>query len=539
MATELISFFIHFVSSSKISTGTFTVMRANHVQLLLLYLLFIVVYHLSQGLTQVHLKSTNCETNEASRWTSILKWTSGPFVFNISCITDDKVQDTTLDIYDGSLPLHASDLGLEPLQFREILSVRLRVAVRFTHNQPSNVPSYELRWAHFRGNTRLVALDDGGLPLLVQQGSGVVQHTHAGHLFVVMLPESEKCDVEVCNTEGRCTIDHFDALDCQMSRVVGVCLVPVIHQQCSHTEDCLVEIPLDPLNNPFHDVDAILALSSCPYRSGTAPATFSPAVLSGCFREMLMIYWEHQRLTQVDVNMWAVPPIPVAASTSLPTAQYNTEQVVTESGGLLPNSDPTSTLWTVVSLPEALTAELRTFHRNNRATVSVAEPPISLVFNQFEARTYYTPLPAPLLDALVAEAQRATALWLGVRTEELRVTGAYGSREYRTGALVRWHVDPADTQPLTAIIHIADSGTHSEFSVRNWAIELPRELSHISNDSAVHKVYLAEGELLLIQSAKVPHARLVPYLGEWYANAFVHFAPHGWVDREAIRQLSG
>ena len=209
----------------------------------------------------------------------------------------------------------------------------------------------------------------------------------------------------------------------------------------------------------------------------------------------------------------------------------------------------------MAKLPAKLTAELSTFHRSSRTSISVAEPPISLVFNQFEARTYYTALPSALLDALVTEAHVATAQWLGIPADELEVTGAYGSREYRQGALVRWHVDPADTQPLTAIIHIADSDSANNDTVQHehrWAIEVPTDLAIFHNFTTaysgsklgqsgenMHKIYLAEGEMLLLQSAKLPHARILPYNGEWYANAFVHFAPLGWADREEISLLSG
>jgi hypothetical protein len=182
----------------------------------------------------------------------------------------------------------------------------------------------------------------------------------------------------------------------------------------------------------------------------------------------------------------------------------------------------------------------------------------------------------------------------------LELTGQYACREYRTGAVVRWHTDPADSQPLTAIVHIAHqqlhqhrhpssisssssndsscdgagtgAGTGAGAGVngsgggggggvcgRDWAISLPYSLHAFSgalcpyagagtqgtgaagadagvntgagtgasaggvhgeeNQEApcpmtrgagleqIHTIYLRPGQVLLLQSAKLPHAR--------------------------------
>ena len=45
--------------------------------------------------------------------------------------------------------------------------------------------------------------------------------------------------------------------------------------------------------------------------------------------------------------------------------------------------------------------------------------------------------------------------WLHVELEDLEVTGRYGVREYRKGAIINWHTDPLDTQPITVIFHLS------------------------------------------------------------------------------------
>ena len=38
-------------------------------------------------------------------------------------------------------------------------------------------------------------------------------------------------------------------------------------------------------------------------------------------------------------------------------------------------------------------------------------------------------------------------------------------------------------------------------------------------------IYLKPGEMLLYESAKVPHGRQFPLEGDYYDNLFVHFRP--------------
>lgn len=119
-------------------------------------------------------------------------------------------------------------------------------------------------------------------------------------------------------------------------------------------------------------------------------------------------------------------------------------------------------------------------------------------------------------------------------------------------------MDPVESQPLTAIIHLGDDSEQNEVGINGeqrvphgkWHLQIPKDLdiSVVGNLTApsespafdwtsLDNIDLEVGQVLLLQSAKLPHARLRPYPGEWYANAFVHFAPRGWADQPAVRAL--
>ena len=45
----------------------------------------------------------------------------------------------------------------------------------------------------------------------------------------------------------------------------------------------------------------------------------------------------------------------------------------------------------------------------------------------------------------------------------------------------------------------------------------------ITHEGKREKIYLQPGEMLLYESAKMPHGRQFPFKGEYYDNLFVHF----------------
>ena len=59
------------------------------------------------------------------------------------------------------------------------------------------------------------------------------------------------------------------------------------------------------------------------------------------------------------------------------------------------------------------------------------------------------------------------------------------------------------------------------------AVEEDWPLTLISHKNEKLKIYLHPGEMLLYESAKVPHGRQFPLKGSYFDNLFVHFYPIG------------
>ena len=47
----------------------------------------------------------------------------------------------------------------------------------------------------------------------------------------------------------------------------------------------------------------------------------------------------------------------------------------------------------------------------------------------------------------------------------------------------------------------------------------------IDHQGARRKIYLQPGQMLLYESAKLPHGRQFPFRGDFFDNLFVHFRP--------------
>lgn len=103
--------------------------------------------------------------------------------------------------------------------------------------------------------------------------------------------------------------------------------------------------------------------------------------------------------------------------------------------------------------------------------------------------------------------------WSG---QELQPTAVYGLRVYREGQTLLPHTDTLETHVISSIVHIAHE-TNQPWPL--WITDLH------GNE---HEVVLEEGEMLLYESARCPHARLVPLDGTAYCSLFVHYRPVGW-----------
>jgi len=103
--------------------------------------------------------------------------------------------------------------------------------------------------------------------------------------------------------------------------------------------------------------------------------------------------------------------------------------------------------------------------------------------------------------------------WAGC---ELEPTAAYGLRVYRAGQTLLPHTDTLETHVISSIVHIAHD-TDEPWPL--WIKDL---------DGNEHEVVLEEGEMLLYESARCPHGRVVPLRGDAYCSLFVHYQPVGW-----------
>ena len=87
----------------------------------------------------------------------------------------------------------------------------------------------------------------------------------------------------------------------------------------------------------------------------------------------------------------------------------------------------------------------------------------------------------------------------------------WGPRKYRRGARLSLHVDKLTTHIISVIINIEQE--------QDWGLDI------LDHDGDSHEVSLQPGEMLLYESAKLPHGRVKPLIGDSYTNIFVHFKP--------------
>jgi hypothetical protein len=103
--------------------------------------------------------------------------------------------------------------------------------------------------------------------------------------------------------------------------------------------------------------------------------------------------------------------------------------------------------------------------------------------------------------------------WSG---QELEPTAVYGLRVYREGQTLLPHTDTLETHVISSIVHIAHD------TAEPW----PLWITDLHGNE--HEVVLDEGEMLLYESARCPHARLQPLNGSAYCSLFVHYRPVEW-----------
>lgn len=383
---------------------------------------------------------------------------------------------------------HSSRVLIESFQKMFKLSVRF-VLPR------ANTESFELRWVHFRGNCQILPLGRNNEPLIIHPGEYIDQTTFSGHLFAIMR----------VNRSNSCYAERSIETQIQLDRIASLVMIPAVHLP---GKTVVITLTDDLIENGT-------ALELLQEQSLLSEHRHEPHPI----KRMLLHYWQAQRQSQIMPSVWHLPSIG--------------SNIAMSSGDL-----SSRRLWKVIELPMSLTEALSSSYYYQKYLQSGAsEGSISLVFNQYEAPTFHYPLPHGLMRELEHWVLEAMAQWIGYKQESLQITGSYGVREYRSGAILRWHVDPTEYQPLTAIIHIG------HYADEQWSLQVPRELDRESPDELflpdnIEEVVLEVGQVLLLQTAKVPHARLEPYRGRYFGNAYVHIAPNDWATLEEVRNLS-
>lgn len=89
----------------------------------------------------------------------------------------------------------------------------------------------------------------------------------------------------------------------------------------------------------------------------------------------------------------------------------------------------------------------------------------------------------------------------------------YGIRRYLKGSQLLLHNDKLPTHIISAILQIDQKVDE------NWPLNL------VDHKGQKKSVSLKPGQMLLYESATVPHGRQIPLKGDFYDNIFIHFAP--------------
>ena len=59
----------------------------------------------------------------------------------------------------------------------------------------------------------------------------------------------------------------------------------------------------------------------------------------------------------------------------------------------------------------------------------------------------------------------------------------------------------------------------------------------IDNQGNKKRIYLEPGEMLLYESARMPHGRQIPFEGEYYDNLFAHFYIRDRVKEQYFKKI--
>ena len=116
-----------------------------------------------------------------------------------------------------------------------------------------------------------------------------------------------------------------------------------------------------------------------------------------------------------------------------------------------------------------------------------------------------------------AAVQGVLEAWIGPEWGGLVPTAVYGIRRYGNGSTLQAHVDVVATHAVSAILNVGQDVDE------DWPLHI------LDHAGARHDVVMRPGEMVLYESSKNIHGRMVPLRGRSYDNIFVHFRPRrGW-----------
>jgi prolyl 4-hydroxylase len=161
------------------------------------------------------------------------------------------------------------------------------------------------------------------------------------------------------------------------------------------------------------------------------------------------------------------------------------------------------------AVPVTVFDVLRAFYEHNAANAADEHVPGYVVGDQ-EVASHLLQLPAELQRDVHDGLYLAMEQWS--RTP-LIPTYVYGVRRYMRGATLKVHRDRSTTHVFGATLNIAQQVDEA------WPLIIK---DHFGRS---HEVTLQPGEMLLYESARLPHGRPKPLCGEFYAGVFAHYRP--------------
>ncbi len=160
-------------------------------------------------------------------------------------------------------------------------------------------------------------------------------------------------------------------------------------------------------------------------------------------------------------------------------------------------------------MPAPLFQKVSTYFQNNSASAE-REIVKGFIAGEHGQASDLIELPTPLKTEIHESLKPMLEEWSGI---QLTPTYIYGIRRYNRGAHLKCHRDRLDTHIISAILNIAQDVDE------DWALEIE---DHYCRR---HQIILAPGEMIFYEGARLLHGRPLPFKGEFYANAFVHYKP--------------